>query len=68
MSIHEIYRENAKKGFDAAYDVVERNCTQCTAARCRNMQCPNMRAMMDISERGELTKEQKDKYFKMMGG
>lgn len=65
MSIHEIY-ENVNDA-DKMMDIVDDNCIHC-GRRCRNLDCPNMKALMNCGEKTDMTKEQKKRYFNLVGG
>lgn len=63
MSIYEIYEAN---GMTKAIDVAEHNCAVCMG-KCSNINCSNMKAIMDKAEKTPMTKEEKERYFNLVG-
>lgn len=64
MSIHEMYSNDAT--FGQVLALAEKNCAECTGKGCKNIKCPNMRALMDQSERKIMTTDEKKRYFDLM--
>ena len=63
MSIYEIYEAD---GMTKAIDVAEHNCAVCME-KCSNVNCPNMKAIMDKGEKTPMTKDEKERYFNLVG-